>query len=114
MLPSAAFELHAPQNVRRQDHGDEAVQDGWARKWAGYGTFKQLDTRSSTRELGRAAQLTATARSRAIPVAVYRKIVVGSWRVKGPDGTWYDINNRSRSGDLTSLSLTEADGVHNG
>lgn len=114
MLPSARFELHAPHTLPRTDHGDEWVQDGWARKWAGYGTFKALDTRSSTRELGRAAQLTASARSRAIPIAVYSKIVIGSWRVKSPEGRWYEINNRSHSGGLTTLSLTEAEGVHNG
>lgn len=110
MLNSSRFELYAPKTLRRTGQASERVQSGWDRAWAGYGSFQQLTTATSTRELGRAAQLTATARSRTIPANL--KIVVGSWQVKGPDGTWYEINNRSRSGDLTSLSLTEAQDQH--
>ena len=114
MLTSARFEVYAPQTMRRPAQADEWVQDGFVRKWEGYGTFKQLDTRTSTRELGMAGQLTATARSRAIPADIAKMLVVGSWRVKGPDGTWYEINNRTRSADLTTLSLTEAVSGGNG
>ena len=114
MLASARFELHSPNTMHRTGVPDERVQDGWTCKWEGYGTFKQLDTSTSTRELGMAGQLTATARSRAIPADIAKMLVVGSWRVRGPDGTWYEINNRTRSGDLTTLSLTEAVSGGNG
>ena len=114
MLPSARFEVHAPNTLRRPGQASERVQEGWAQQWAGYGTFKQLSTRSATLELGQAAQLTATARSRAIPALIAKRLVIGSWQVKGPDGTWYEINNRTRSGDLTTLSLTEAEEQHGG
>lgn len=112
MLPSVRFEVHAPNNARRTNVASERVQTGWKRQWAGYGTFKQLSTRSSTQELGQAAQLTATARSSAIPADVSKRLVIGSWMVKSPEGVWYEINNRTRSGNLTTLSLTEAEDQH--
>jgi len=110
MLRSARFEVYAPATAHRADQGDERVKTGWSLRWAGYGTFKELDTRTSTRELGRAGELTATARSRAIPADL--NIVIGSWQVRGPNGRWYEINNRTRTGDLTTLSLTEAQDQH--
>lgn len=112
MLNSTAWKLYAPRNMHRSGVGDEMVRDGWQLKWAGEGTFKELSTGQSTRELGMAGKLTATARTLGIPAKV--KAIPGSWQVLAPDGTWYEINNRTRTGSLLTLSLTEADDQHGG
>lgn len=110
MLVSARFELWAPHNLRRSGVASQRVQDGWDLKWEGCGTFKELTTAQSTKELGQAAQRVATARSRGMPTDL--PIIPGSWQAKGPDGTWWRINNKSRTGNLTTLSLTEAEDQH--
>ena len=93
------------------------MQDGYALEWEGGGTLKELTTRQSTVETGSGQIRMATARSRAIPRKLTVKpresgdvrIVANSWRLLGPDGTWWEILNVTRTGTMTTLSLQEAE-----
>ena len=118
MLRSTSLELWSPKNMARQGDANQVVQDGWLREWYGGGTLKELTTRQSTRETGSGQVRMAVARSRAIPRSMTIKpldgdgtarLTANSWRLKGPDGAWWEILNVTRTGDLTTLSLQEAE-----
>ena len=107
MLPNAPLELYSPHNIPKHGEKNQRVRDGFYLEWQGGGTLKELTTQQSTRELGMADMRMATARSRSIPRDL--KVIVGSWRLRGADGTWWEIRNRTRTGNLVTLSLSESE-----
>jgi len=107
VLRNTTLELYSPHNIPKHGEKNQRVRDGFYLEWSGGGTLKELTTRQSTQELGMADTRMATARSRAIPHDL--RIVANSWKLRGPDGTWWEIGNRTRTGNLVTLSLSESE-----